>query len=310
MIGFLSADKELHEQSRASRSSSSTDLDEHPSKQQVEQDSLNFQCQHVLPATLVEHDDLSFELSFGKGEVADSGGELRAQSFYPKLSGQTKQPSAQERELPNLYLTAFQPWCVGSQEAKGKAFQQKKKALSARTSKIQLDYAYIKQPQDKKPTAILTWVENLTGLAGSLMATKKGSTTQQLDAVVTFVTRNGFASSTLQCDGEPALVQLVEEIGKQTSLPTSKSPDCSQQLQGWQKSLFTQFRALLFDFCRRYKLQPSAVMIGSSLGQHMLRHAAWLLNRFQLSSSDYKTSFQSRWGIAFTSAVLPLVSLS
>ena len=50
-------------------------------------------------------------------------------------------------------------------------------------------------------------------------------------------------------------------------------------------------------------------MIGSSLGQHMLRHAAWLLNRFQLSSSDYKTSFHRRWGIAFTSAVLPFGEL-
>ena len=50
-------------------------------------------------------------------------------------------------------------------------------------------------------------------------------------------------------------------------------------------------------------------MIGSSLGQHMLRHAEWLLNRFQLSSSDYKTSFQRKWGIASPSAVLPFGEL-
>ena len=45
VIGFLPEDKELHEQELASSSSSSIDLDEDPSKQQVEQDSLNFQCQ-------------------------------------------------------------------------------------------------------------------------------------------------------------------------------------------------------------------------------------------------------------------------
>ena len=134
---------------------------------------------------------------------------------------------------------------------------------------------YIKQPQDKEPIAILTWVESLTGLAGSLMATKKGTTAH--DAVVTFITRNGFASSTLQCDGEPALVKLIEEIGHKASLPLDRSPATSPLHEAWQKSLCAQFRALLFDFCRKYKLQPSEVMIGSNLGQHMLRHAAWLL---------------------------------
>ena len=174
---------------------------------------------------------------------------------------------------------------------------------------IQLDYAYIRQPQDKEPTTILIWVESFTGLAGSLITTEKGPTAQQLDAVVTFISSQGFAHSTLQCDGEPALVKLVEEIGKQTSLPTTDSPAISQKLEGWQRSLFTQCRALLFDFCRRYKLHPSGLMIGSSLGQHMLRHAVWLLNMFQLHSSDNKTSFQRKWGIASSSAVLPFGEL-
>ena len=145
----------------------------------------------------------------------------------------------------------------------------------------------------------------MTGLAGSLITTKKGPTAQQLAAVVTFVKRRGFEQSILQCDGEPALVKLVEEIGKQTSLPTRQSPAYSQRSEEWHSSLFAQFRALLFDFCRRYKLHPSGLTLGSSLGQHMLRHAEWLLNRLQLHSSDNKTSFQRRWGIAYSNAVLP-----
>ena len=119
----------------------------------------------------------------------------------------------------------FQPWCVVCQEAKGRASQHRKQRASTKTSRIQLDYAYIRQPQDKEPTTILTWVESLTGLAGSLMTAKKGVTQAQLDAVITFIKRQGFSQSTLQCDGEPALVKLVEEIGKQTSLPTRQSKD-------------------------------------------------------------------------------------
>ena len=153
------------------------------------------------------------------------------QSFYSKASGLSKPTFEQTRVLHDKDPTASHSWCVGSQGAKGTAFEQKKKAVSPRTSKIQLDYLYIKQPQDKEPTAILTWVESLTGLAGSLMATKKGPTAQQLDAVVTFITRNGFASSTLQCDGEPALVQLMEEIRQKTSLPLDQSSPTSHNMK-------------------------------------------------------------------------------
>ena len=166
---------------------------------------LDWPVSACLPAAVVEHDDLSFEPSTGsgKGEAADSGGELRVQSFYPKISRPTQQPSAQERELHSSDHPALQSWSGGSQEAKGRAFQH-----HARTSMIHLDYGYIQQPRDQKPTAILTWVESLTGLAGSLMTTEKGHTTQQLDAVLNFITRNGFASSNLQCDGDPAWYSL------------------------------------------------------------------------------------------------------
>ena len=145
------------------------------------------------------------------------------------------------------------------------------------------------------------------------MTAKKGITQAQLDAVITFIKRQGFSQSTLQCDGEPALVKLVEEIGKQTSLPTRQSPAYSHQSQayveGWHRSLFAQFRALLFDFCHRYKLEPSDIKMGGSFSQHMLRHAVWLLNRFQLHSSDQKTSFQRRWGVPFSNPVLPFGEL-
>ena len=223
VIGFLLADKELQNQKSASRSSSSSpDLDEEPTKQQVEQDSLNLQCHPVLQETLDEDGDSSFDLVLGKEEVADTGGEPQATSFHPKYLRQPNQPSKQERALHNMTHIPFQPWCVVCQEAKGRASQHKKQNASTKTSKIQLDYAYIRQPQDKEPTTILTWVESLTGLAGSLMT---GITQQQLDAVVTFIKRQGFAAqSTLQCDGEPALVKLMEEIGKQTSLPPRQSP--------------------------------------------------------------------------------------
>ena len=158
---------------------------------------------------------LALILCPGKGEVADTGGEPKV-SFYPKCLQQPKQPSTQERELHNITHISF-PRCVRSREAKDRAFQHKKQRTSTKTSNIQFAYAYIRQPQEMEPLPVLTWVESLTGLAGSLMTTKEGTPAQQLDAVVTFIKRQGFERSTLQCDGEPALLKLVEMIGKRTS---------------------------------------------------------------------------------------------
>ena len=92
VIGFLPEDKELHEQRLASRSSSSIDLDEDTHKQQAEQDSLNFQCQHVLQEAFDDNDDLSFQCVPCKEEVADSGGELQLPSFHPYHLQQPRQP--------------------------------------------------------------------------------------------------------------------------------------------------------------------------------------------------------------------------
>ena len=288
VVGFLPSDTQLDDEKLAlSSSSSSTDLVEDLIEQEASsKDTWYSHCHPVFEEASEDDSEPSFDLVPGRQEVADAGGEPQSESFHPKYLRQPRQPSKQERELHNMTHIPFQPWCVVCQEAKGRGSQHRKQRASTKTSKIQLDYAYIRQPQDKEPTTILTWVESLTGLAGSLMTAKKGVTQVQLDAVITFIKRQGFSQSALQCDGEPALVKLVEEIGKQTSLPTRQSPAYSHQSQayveGWHRSLFAQFRALLFDFCHRYKLEPSEIKMGGSFSQHMLRHAVWLLNRFQL----------------------------
>ena len=110
MIGFLPADKDLYEQSLASSSSSSIDLDEDTSKQQVEPDSLTFQCQYVMPAASDDNDDVRFNLVSCKREVADTGGEPKV-SFYPKYRQQPKQPSTQAHELPSMTHTSCPPGC-------------------------------------------------------------------------------------------------------------------------------------------------------------------------------------------------------
>ena len=205
VIGFLPQDKELHAQRLGSRPSSSPDFDEDMSKPQAEQDSLNFHCQHALQEASSDSDDLRFDLVPSQEEVADSGGELYSTSFLLYPCQQPKQSLTQQSELHNMTQPPSPPWWGVVQEAKGKA--------STTTSYIQLDYVYMRQSQDNEPTTIPTWVESLTGRGGSLMVKQKGPTAHQIDAVVTFLKRQGFEHSTLQCDGKPALVKLVAAIG-------------------------------------------------------------------------------------------------
>ena len=83
-IGVLPSDKELHEQSLASISSSSTDLDEDRSQSLREQDSVDLQCQDVLSTAWTVHDESSFDLSCGTTTLVASGESL-CRAFTPRL---------------------------------------------------------------------------------------------------------------------------------------------------------------------------------------------------------------------------------
>ena len=107
VIGRQLSDKEFREQSSASQSSSSTDLDEDQSKLKGELGSLDFQCHSVLPdPSTASEDELVSEHSPCKGEVQVSGGELRVPSLHPENLPETKQTSKHE-ELHNTNRTIF-----------------------------------------------------------------------------------------------------------------------------------------------------------------------------------------------------------
>ena len=123
MIGRQLSDKEFHEQSSASQSSSSTDLDEYQSKLKGELGSLDFQCHSVLPdPSTASEDELVSEHSPCKGEVQVSGGELRVPSLNPENLPEPKQTSKHE-ELHNTNRTIFPRGCAASTEARGTALK-------------------------------------------------------------------------------------------------------------------------------------------------------------------------------------------
>ena len=128
------SDQEFREQSSASQSSSSTDLDEDQSKLKGELGSLDFQCHSVSQdSSTASEDELVSEHVPCKGEVQVSGGELRVPSLHPESLPQTEQSSKQE-ELHNTNRTIFQLGCAASSEAKGRAWKRALKTKKPRAS--------------------------------------------------------------------------------------------------------------------------------------------------------------------------------
>ena len=178
VVGFLPSDMQLDHDDALSSSSSSTDLVEDLAQQKASsKDTWYSYCHPVFEEASEDDSEPSFDLVPGREEVADAGGEPQSESFHPRYLRQPKQPSKQERELHNMTHIPFQPWCVVCQEAKGRASQHRKQRASTKTSKIQLDYAYIRQPQEKEPTTILTWRGKLDRTCGQLDDNKEGSDT-------------------------------------------------------------------------------------------------------------------------------------
>ena len=110
VIGFLPADKELREQMLASRSSSSIDLDEDPSKSQVEQDSLTCQCQHVCANSLSLNMMISaLNLALARERLQIKGESFECRAFTPRFQDRPSNPQHKNESFIARTTQPFNP---------------------------------------------------------------------------------------------------------------------------------------------------------------------------------------------------------
>ena len=153
LVVNLSSDEE---QSSASQSSSSRDLDEDPSQLEGELGSLNFQCPSVLQnPSAASVAQLDSEHVSCKGEVPVLGGEFHTLSFYPKNLPETTQTSKQDKELHNNHCTIFLLGCAVSHEAKGTALKTQKPRASNKTCQTELDPYELPQSAWQHPASFM-----------------------------------------------------------------------------------------------------------------------------------------------------------
>ena len=139
--------------------------------------------------------------------------------------GVPEEPTPMEREAHEITHIPAQQWCRACVLGKALGAGHKKVWVDAKQAKpvVQIDYSFIKADgadctvEDAFSTT-LSLVDESTGLAVALaIPTKTSPLAYVVKVVVQFLDSLGHPTLTLRSDGEPAILQLVDEIAKTRS---------------------------------------------------------------------------------------------
>ena len=168
-----------------------------------------------------------------------------------------------------------------------------------------MDYSFVSQreePSEDYPrgktlsASVLSAVDVTTGMVTSCIVENKGSNEYSINELQRFILEVGRSSGVLQSDQEPAIKILCRDVGTKLSMTARLSPVGSKQSQGnverWHRELHKAIRVFKEMIFENYKIK---VGVGHPLLTWIVKHAAWIHNRYQLHT-DGKTSYERRWG--------------
>ena len=162
---------------------------------------------------------------------------------------------------------------------------------------IQIDFAYLKTSTDEQNLAVLTAVDVQSQLCRALAVPDKAiQQDYMINSLRSFILECGRTNGIIQCDNEPTLNTVATgAAAKIGHITVRQTPTYSSNSQGsverFHRTLFGQVKSLR----EQVKASYNNHMIGNNhpLMPWMIRHAAWLINRY-LIHSDGLTSYQRR----------------
>ena len=187
--------------------------------------------------------------------------------------------------------------------SKGKQDAYKKNV--SRQPVIQVDFAYFTTTTDAESMAVMTAVDIQTQMCMAVTVPDKSTHIAYMtNSLRSFVLECGRTNGILQSDNEPTLKSVINATAaKVGNMTTRTAPNYSSNSQGsvdrFHRTLFGQVKAL------REQLQSVCkVTVNNNhpLLPWMVRHAAWILNRY-LVHSDGLTSYQRRWERSYKHAI-------
>ena len=242
------------------------------------------------------------------GELHDT---LTEEAKHGRTTTCPETPTQQERDTHNLTHLPFRSWCPVCVKARGLPDHHTSKKKNNTTTRpvIQIDYAFVTSQETKEQTTLLTAVDVNTGMSMAAVVNNKGSNDYIIAELVRFLHETGRTQGTLQAgvvqsDQEAAIKQVLRDLSTATGLPIRHSPTYSSQALGaverWHKQLWALARTLKQSVYDNYQHK---VITTTPMFAWMVKHAAWLHNRFQIHD-DGKTSYHRRWNKDYTKPLI------
>ena len=223
-------------------------------------------------------------------------------------------PSDKDREAHELTHLPTQPWCSVCVRAKGVDERHLRRPAGERAEAqgvdhmpvIQFDYAYLSSVNEKgEQVRMRTILDASTGYGTACVIDVKGGGDKYvISSAVSFLKELGYTRFRCRTDPEPAIKAMVDAVIKCLSddraveqiLPEETIPESHASLgalEGWHNLLQGQIRALRLDVEDRF---GSIIGVTHQCVQWLVRHATWLLNRFQRRQNG-ATAFENLKGV-------------
>ena len=230
-------------------------------------------------------------------------------------------PSAKEREGHELTHVPSQPWCSVCVRAKGVDMRHLRKPAGRRAedqgvdhlSVIQFDYAYVSSGDARgQQVKMRTILDTSTGYGTACVIDVKGAGDKYAtSSAVSFLKELGYTRFRCRTDPEPAIKSHVDNVIKcladdrvvEQVLPEETIPESHASLgalEGWHGLLQGQIRALRLDVEERL---GSVVDTTHQCLPWLVRHASWLLNRFQRRQNG-ATAFENLKRVSYNKPLL------
>ena len=211
-------------------------------------------------------------------------------------------PTEHERELHCATHIPYRAWCPICVKAKGKEEphrSQRKKEASCKPT-ISLDYKSFGQEIDfeDKATAVVGKDEKTKIKFAHICETKGSSDLWAVEKLGADLDRLGYTDVILKSDGEPAIIQLLEELKKRRAHPTiiqhppAYDPQANGAAENAVQAFMGEVRALKIGLEARLKIK---IQSDWAIIEWMLELACELLNRCAVGL-DGRTPYYRLYG--------------
>ena len=206
-----------------------------------------------------------------------------------------KRPNREAIDKHRVTHTPYQPWCRACVQGRAVATAHERQTVDHESSesKVAFDWAHLRDKPGGDLACVLVGVDKRTNRRFAVHAMdKQGGNAETVEQVVVALKRMGhYGPVTIQSDGEPCLVDLLERVAAMRGSPTVlvRSPVADSQSNGLVERAVREIECM----CRTLKCDLEsrlgrAVSVHEPIFSWLIRHSSMILN-WQSVGRDGKT---------------------